>query len=999
MNKYELIEIIGNGTFGQVYEGRNRETNERVAVKKLKEKYNSLEECLAKTEVKVLEKLNHENIVQLKEIIREKSGDVSYIFEYCDCNLYEFIENHHINQKIIPEPIIRDIVMQITKGIKFLHSNLYFHRDLKPENILVILNNYDFNDPNNANNNGQLRIKIADFGTAKEISLKNNSPQTEYVCTRWYRAPECVLRSDNYDEKIDIWAIGCIMAELYKLAPIFAGENEFDQIQQILKIMGTPTKGKWPWGYEQADILGFQLPVYYKKDLKKIIPLISKEGVNLLNEIFQFDPAKRPSCSKILNHPYFKTIDKIPINDIPNNLRNSTRKSINLSNRGDSPKAKNLKTSNTNNYLSNRLTNRTKNIFAFNKKPNDNNNDIDKKDTKNRNNILSNLSDNTKINNTSEKDKISVNCINISNNKNNNENDDKNKYDEKIVIKKKNLTHNSSNNNITNNLKIVDSNNNNNNAEQNNINKSNKNVNSRNYIHTNINNIPTEISDINVKNHLKILDNQNISNKDNNIKNIIKINETKAGIVTKKLIRFTKNKKEEKKNNDNKDIKDNKEKKENGHGKKQLKVRIIEVNDFNKESYLSHNNKNNNNQQNSRKSSFFSGKKEEQSFLRNKSNENNNNNNDNERLINFSSQKEKPTKIFIENKRMNNIKKFNYKMVENAYDNKKNNILKRQTYYYLNHNKTNGLRKNKIIINSTNTSTNKNEKNKIISLDKNMENNKIISFDKNMENNKIISLDKNIEKNKDDKDDNLNKKLELSNSRIKNKNKKHHRFYESNGSKYNVLNYVKNNNYHSYNGYMSKTDEANSNKRHHNIHYINNCSIERNYSTKRNVIFSHDNKNCERNSYNIKRLGDYYLNNNEEGSPKNQNHTRNDNNYKNGILSPIKTSDQNDSLFSSFVISKNNDKFLFGKSQSLLKNNNQNPPKIISQSNFRKINNNNNCNNKIKVVNINLSEIDSTNNTNTNLNNSNNNMNNSIRNSYYSQRSNSKQRNSLTNLN
>ena len=267
MNKYELLEIIGNGTFGQVYEGRNRETNERVAVKKLKEKYNSLEECLAKTEVKVLEKLNHENIVQLKEIIREKTGDVSYIFEYCDCNLYEFIENHHVNQKTISEPIIRDIVMQITKGIKFLHSNLYFHRDLKPENILVILNNYDFNDPNNTNNNGELRIKIADFGTAKEISLKNNLPLTEYVCTRWYRAPECVLRSDSYDEKIDIWAIGCIMAELYKLEPLFAGENEFDQMQQILKIMGTPTKGKWPWGYEQADILGFQLPVYYKKDL------------------------------------------------------------------------------------------------------------------------------------------------------------------------------------------------------------------------------------------------------------------------------------------------------------------------------------------------------------------------------------------------------------------------------------------------------------------------------------------------------------------------------------------------------------------------------------------------------------------------------------------------------------------------------------------------------------------------------------------------------------
>ena len=984
MNKYELIEVIGNGTFGQVYEGRNIETNERVAVKKLKEKYDSLEECLAKTEVKVLEKLNHENIVQLKEVIREKTGDVSYIFEYCDCNLYEFIENHHVKQKTISEPIIREIVIQITKGIKFLHSNLYFHRDLKPENILVTLNNYDFNDPNNTNNNGELRIKIADFGTAKEISLKNNSPQTEYVCTRWYRAPECVLRSDNYDEKIDIWAIGCIMAELYKLEPLFAGENEFDQIQQILKIMGTPTKGKWPWGYEQADILGFQLPVYYKKDLKKIIPSICKDGVNLLNEIFQFDPVKRPSCSKILNHPYFKNIDKIPIIDISNNLRNSNRKSINLSNREDSPKTKNLKISNTNNYLSNRLKNRTKNNFPLIKNPNDS--DKDKKATKNRNNVLSNLSDNTKIENFTEKDKININGINTLANKIINEND------EKLIIKKKNLTRNTSNNNITNYLKIID-NNNNTNAPQNNLIKSNKNTNSRNNINTNINSNPSDISDINDVNHVKILENLNISNKDNKLRNnIIKINETKTGIVTKKIIKFTKNKIEEIKNNDNKENKENKEIKKNGHTKRQLKVRIIEPNDFNKEACLSHNNnKNNNYPQNSRKYTFLSGKKEEKNYLRNKSNEKN----DNEKLINFSSQKEKPTKIFIDNKRMNNIKKLNYKMEESVYDDKKHDILKSQTNHYINNNKINGFRNNKITIKSQNTSSNKYEKYKLTSLDKNRENNKITSLDKTRENNKIISLDKNMENNKAD---NLNKNLEFSNSRIKDKNKKHHRFYESNGSKYNVLNYVKNNNYHSYNGYMSKTDEVNNNKRHHNIHYINYCSIGRNYSTKRNVIFSNDSKNCERNSYNIKRLGDYYLNNNERGTPKSKNHTRNDNNYKNGILSPIKT-EQNDSLFSSFVISKNNDKFLFGKSHSLLKNNNQNPQKIISQNNYRKINNNNNCKSKVKVVNINLSEIESTNNTNTNLNNSNNNTSNSIRNSYYSQSSSSKNRNSLTNLN
>ena len=97
-----------------------------------------MEECLNKIEVKVLEKLNHENIVQLKEVIRDKKGEVSYIFEYCDCNLFEFIENHREHKKSIPEEIICEIVFQITKGKKYMLSKGYFHRDLKPENILVI---------------------------------------------------------------------------------------------------------------------------------------------------------------------------------------------------------------------------------------------------------------------------------------------------------------------------------------------------------------------------------------------------------------------------------------------------------------------------------------------------------------------------------------------------------------------------------------------------------------------------------------------------------------------------------------------------------------------------------------------------------------------------------------------------------------------------------------------------------------------------------------------
>ena len=525
MNKYELIKILGDGTYGIVYEGRNRETREKVAVKKLKEKFSSLEECLRRKEVRILEQLNHENIVQLLEVIREKNGETSYIFEYCDCNLFDFIDKHRKYQKLIPEPIIRDIVLQITKGIKYMHSNQYFHRDLKPENILVKLNDYDFNNINN--NNNQLKIKIADFGTAKEIPLRNNMPMTDYVCTRWYRAPECVLRTDFYDEKIDVWAIGCIMAELYKLGPIFPGENEFDQLHQILKILGTPTRGKWPWGYYQTELLGLQLPIYYKKDFRKILKYISKEGVNLLNEIFHYESSMRPSCTKILNHPYFKMIDRIPISPYQSNIKNISRRNMILNNFGE--------------------IDRNKNCIPYN--------------NRSKKNIINEMKI-TKINNINNSTTNQRNKISLDSNKSNKNNLNSLKEKESYSNIKNNIiiTSNRKKNNISLHISKKNINNLNINNDTNGINK---NINMRNTISSNIiingyNSIRPNINNIG-NNYINYTGNQksNINNfrktiTDKNLKKrkYEKVNETREDIKHKKiLIRFNKNMREESKDN------------------------------------------------------------------------------------------------------------------------------------------------------------------------------------------------------------------------------------------------------------------------------------------------------------------------------------------------------------------------------------------------------------------------------------------------------------------
>ena len=244
MNKYKILNVLGDGTYGTVYKGINIETNEYVAIKQLKDKITSWNECITQNEVRILRNLSHDNIVKLHEIIRDQNSSVSLIFEYCDKNLYEFIKEYQRRNEIIPESKIRSIIYQIINGLKYLHLKGYFHRDLKPENILI----------------KDESVKIADFGTCKEIPNYKDNILTDYVCTRWYRAPECILKSKNYNQSIDIWAVGCILCELYLLKPIFPGESEFDQINKIIQILGTPNFNEWPEGYKLSQKLGITFP-------------------------------------------------------------------------------------------------------------------------------------------------------------------------------------------------------------------------------------------------------------------------------------------------------------------------------------------------------------------------------------------------------------------------------------------------------------------------------------------------------------------------------------------------------------------------------------------------------------------------------------------------------------------------------------------------------------------------------------------------------------------
>ena len=163
----------------------------------MNEKFKSFKECTKLREVKSLMKLKHTNIIKLLEVILIK-GTLYLVFEFMEQNLFAWYKNYKSAGKKIHEREIRHIIFSVISALEYMHKHGYFHRDLKPENIMIAKGNH---------------VRLCDFGLAREV--RSQPPYTDYVSTRWYRAPEILLKSTTYNSPVDIFAIGCIMAELY----------------------------------------------------------------------------------------------------------------------------------------------------------------------------------------------------------------------------------------------------------------------------------------------------------------------------------------------------------------------------------------------------------------------------------------------------------------------------------------------------------------------------------------------------------------------------------------------------------------------------------------------------------------------------------------------------------------------------------------------------------------------------------------------------------------
>ncbi|KDO27987.1 CMGC/CDK protein kinase [Saprolegnia parasitica CBS 223.65] len=292
VDEFEKLNRIGEGTYGTVYRARDRATGEIVALKRVilhNEKQDGFP-ITAIREIKLLKRLRQENCVQLKDVVvgRKRSG-VFLVFEYCEHDLSALLTNV---RHPFTESEAKRVLIELLRAVEYLHSLNIIHRDLKLSNIL-----YD----------GFGRVKLADFGLARETGYPMEMNLTPKVVTLWYRAPELLFGCETYTAAIDMWAIGCIFGELILNEPLMNGSTDLDQVQKIYQLLGRPNERIWPGlsALPHASKFHIDGASSYSTLERVFEKRLSSSGMNLLAQLLAYDPKKRLTATEALAHPYF----------------------------------------------------------------------------------------------------------------------------------------------------------------------------------------------------------------------------------------------------------------------------------------------------------------------------------------------------------------------------------------------------------------------------------------------------------------------------------------------------------------------------------------------------------------------------------------------------------------------------------------------------------------------------------------------------------------------
>lgn len=288
--------VVGSGTYGKVFKAIHVYTKRLVALKKIRmEGERDGFPVTAVREIKLLQSLKHLNIVNLQEVMVEKN-DCFMVFEYLSHDLTGLLNHPTFKLESAHK---KHLAKQLFEGLAYLHRRGVLHRDIKAANILV-------------SNEGQL--KIADFGLARFYSKHKQLDYTNRVITIWYRSPELLLGETQYGPAVDIWSAACVLVEIFTRHAIFPGDGgEINQLEKIYAILGTPNKADWP-GLVEMQWFELLRPTAKRPNVfaEKYKDRVTPAAFELLEAMFRYDPAKRPSASEVLEHPYFTTEEPLP---------------------------------------------------------------------------------------------------------------------------------------------------------------------------------------------------------------------------------------------------------------------------------------------------------------------------------------------------------------------------------------------------------------------------------------------------------------------------------------------------------------------------------------------------------------------------------------------------------------------------------------------------------------------------------------------------------------